>query len=481
MKTSSKRHLPSPVALAITATIHGLAIFVIVALTLAAVAKATDSAAEQKLFHDIYKELIEINTTHSSGDTTVAAHAVQKRLMDAGFSAEEIQIFEPFPKKGNLVVRLKGTGEKKPILLLAHLDVVEARREDWKTDPFKLQEQDGQFVARGAMDDKNDVAAFVSILSQLKREGFRPKRDIIVALTADEERLDVPTNGAAWLVNNKRDLIQAAYGFSEAGRGDLVNGKPALNKVELAEKQYMMLELETTNPGGHAARPMKANAIYELTDALNRIAQYQFPVNLTDTARSFFESSADSSPGDLGSAMRAIARDPHDAAAIAKLSERPDLAALLRSTCVATMVQAGQAANALAQRATATLNCRILPGESAQAVEQRIRDLAGPKVTLRNVDTSVPAPATAMDPEVMNAVKTITAQVWPGAKVVPFMQSGTTDMRWFRNAGIPMYGVDGMFVDPVTNGQHGLNEHIGVQDLYNGREFLFRLVKALTS
>ena len=453
----------------------------LLAAACASSAYAGDSTAERKLFHDIYKEMVEINTSHSAGDTAEAARAVQKHLIDAGFTADEIQIFEPFPRKGNLVVRLKGTGVKEPILLLAHLDVVEAKREDWKNDPFTLQEKDGYFTARGAIDDKASAAAFVSILSQLKREGFKPNRDIILALTADEERLDVPTNGASWLLNNKRELIQAAYGISEGGNGELIDGKPLVHKVELAEKQYMTVELETTNPGGHAARPTKANAIYELSDALNRIAQYQFPVHMTDTARLYFEASGKANSGEMAEAMRTISQDEHNANAIERISARADLAALLRSTCVATMLQAGHAENALPQRAKATLNCRILPGENAQAVEQQLRQLAGSRVALHVTDTSVPAPASALNPDVIGAVEKITQQIWPGVRVVPFMTPTTTDMRWFRNAGIPMYGITGMFIDPVNNGVHGLNEHIGQKELYDGREFLYRLVKLLTS
>jgi acetylornithine deacetylase/succinyl-diaminopimelate desuccinylase-like protein len=385
--------------------------FCLVVTTLAAAGHAAESGAERKLFYEIYKEMVETNTTHSAGDTTLAARAVQKRLLEAGFSSDDVQLFEPFPKKGNLVARFRGTGAKEPILLLAHLDVIEAKREDWKTDPFVLQESEGNFTARGAIDDKASAAAFVSIFLQLKREGFKPTRDIILALTADEERLDVPTNGAAWLVNNKKELVRAAYGISEGGRGELADGKAAIHTVELAEKQFMTVELETTNPGGHAARPMKANAIYELTDALTRISQYEFPVHITETVRLYFESASRASSGELAEAMRTILHDDHDADAIARISSRPDLGALLRSTCVATMLQAGHAENALPQRATATLNCRILPGESAKAVEQQLRQLAGPKVTLRVTNISVPAPASAPNREITTAMQKITQEM----------------------------------------------------------------------
>jgi len=264
-------------------------------------------------------------------------------------------------------------------------------------------------------------------------------------------------------------------------RPELVDGKALVHKMELAEKQFMTVELETTNPGGHAARPTRSNAIYELMDALNRIAQYEFPVHITDTVRLYFEASAKVNSGPLAEAMRTISRDEHNQEAISRISERADLAALLRSTCVATMLQAGHAENALPQRAKATLNCRILPGESAQAVEQQLRQLAGPKVTLHVTTISVPAPASSPNPEIVAAMEKVSQEMWPGVPVVPFMTPTTTDMRWFRNAGIPMYGITGLFVDPVNNGMHGLNEHIGQKQLYDGREFLYRLVRKLTS
>lgn len=442
--------------------------------------KVGDLSAEQKLFHDIYKELVEINTTHSVGDNTQAARAMQKRFMEAGFTAEEIQIFEPFPRKGNLVLRLKGTGEKKPILLLAHLDVVEAKREDWKTDPFKLQESDGYFTARGSIDCKALAASIVSVVSQLKREGYKPDRDIIVALTADEERVDVPENGAAWLLHNKRELIEAAYGLNEGGEGELRDGKPLILRVQVSEKQFMTVELETTNPGGHAARPSQQNAIYELMDALNHIAQYAFPVHLTEAVRVYFERQATLTTGQVAEDMRTLTQDEHNQAAIERISARPDLVGMIRTTCVATMLQAGHAENALPQHAKATLNCRILPGESADAVEQQLKQLAGPKVTLRVTNKSVPAPASPTSHEMMSAIEKVSAQMWPGVPVVAYMAPSTTDSRWMRNVGIPMYGISGVFTVP-SNGVHGLNERVGQKELYDSREFLYRLVKMLTS
>jgi acetylornithine deacetylase/succinyl-diaminopimelate desuccinylase-like protein len=440
-----------------------------------------DYSAEQCLFHDIYKELVEINTTDSVGDNTQAARAMRARMLGAGYTADEAEVFEPFPRKGNLVARLKGSGKYRPILLLAHIDVVEAKAEDWNTDPFKLEEQDGYFTARGAIDDKAMASAFVSVLVQLKSECYQPNRDIVLALTADEERLDVPSNGAAWLLKNKPELVDAEFGISEGGRGELKDGKPLLQSIEVAEKQYMSVELETTGLGGHSARPGNENAIYELASALIRIGRYQFPVHLTETTRVFFRQSAKLSNGQMAEDMRAIAEDGHNLEAVARISAQPDLVGMLRTTCVATMLTAGHAENALPRRAKATLNCRVLPNEDSEQVEQKLRELAGPKVTLRVTTKSVPAPASPLEHEVLDAAGKLTEQMWPGVPVIPYMSPATTDMRWMRSVGMPMYGISGMFVDPADTGVHGVNEHIGQKQLYEGREFLYRLVKMLTS
>ncbi len=439
-----------------------------------------DPVTEQRLFHDIYKELVEINTTHSAGDNTQAARAMKARLLEAGFTANDAAIFEPFPRKGNLVARLRGTGKERPILLLAHIDVVEAKAEDWASDPFKLEEKDGYFTARGAIDDKAMAASFVSVLSQLKREEYRPNRDIILALTADEERVDVPSNGAAWLLKNEPELMDGAFGISEGGRGELRDGKPLLHSVEVAEKQYMTIELTTTGPGGHSARPSPVNAIYELASALMRIGQYQFPVHLMDTVRVFFDRSAELASGQIAEDMRAIAEGEHGPEAVARLSAEPDLVGMLRTTCVPTILTAGHAENAQPRWAKATLNCRVLPIEDSSQVEQKLRELAGPKVTLCVTTKSIPAPASPLDHEVLHAAEKLTAQMWPGVPVIPYMSPATTDMRWMRSAGIPMYGISGMFVDPADAGVHGINERIGQKQLYKGREFLLQLVKTLT-
>src|SRR4051812_18196882 len=330
-------------------------------LLVAFCSSATAQTTEQKRFHAIYKELVETNTTHSSGDNTPAARRMAKHLKDAGFADAELQIFEPFPKKGNLVVRMKGDGSRKPLLLLAHLDVVEALRSDWKSDPFVLQETGGYFTARGSIDDKSMAAAFVSILSQLKREGFKPKRDIILALTADEERGDVPSNGAYWLVNNKRELLQAELGLNEGGGAELKNGKPSLLRIQVAEKMYTTYQLMVRNPGGHSSLPVPENAIYQLSAALIRIGDHQFPVKMAEVTRAYFERSAKLASGQAADDMRAVASGEADEAVYKRLSGSAFYNAQLRTTCVATKVQAGHAENALPQSASATVNCRILP------------------------------------------------------------------------------------------------------------------------
>lgn len=446
---------------------------------LAGVACTSVQAAqnEAEKFLDIYRQLIEINTTHSAGDTTEAARAMKQRLLDAGFSDQDIEIIEPFPKKGNLVARFRGTGTKKPLLLLAHTDVVEAKKEEWKTDPFKLQEQDGRFIARGAIDDKAMASAYISILAQLKQEGFVPSRDIIVALTADEESGD--ENGATWLVNNRRKQIDAEFGINEGGRGELKNGKPFIHVLQLGEKTYMQYEFEATGPGGHSARPTPANTIYDLSEALVRLRQYGFPVQLNEASRAYFERSAALQDASTAADFREAATGSPSAAALARLSTKPHIVGLLRSTCVATMLQAGHAPNALAQTAKASVNCRALPGEDLNFIDEKLKEIAGPKVKVTRTRMENPAPGSPMKSALIDAAAEISEQMWPGIPLIPTMGVSTTDSRDFRAAGIPMYGVSGLFVDPEKTGVHALNENIGKKELLDGREFLYRLIKRL--
>lgn len=445
----------------------------------AARATGAELSADQKHFRSVYQELIEINTSDSEGDTTEAAKAMQKRLLDAGFKPGDMELVAPFPRKGNLVARYKGSGAKKPMLLLAHIDVVEAKRSDWKTDPFKLQEKDGVFTARGSIDDKAMASIFVSVLGQLKREGFAPGRDIILALTADEEKGSSPANGASWLLKNRRPLVDAEFGINEGGRGELKGGKPLSHIVQIAEKTYVQAEFEATGPGGHSARPTVDNTIYELAEALARLRQYQFPVRLNDAARVYFERSAPLQSGQVADDMRQVAKANPDAAAIERLSKVSSIVGLLRTTCVATMLNAGHAPNALAQSAKASVNCRMLPDEDISFVSKKLSEIAGPKIKVTLEREGETAPGSPLRPDVMAPIEAVSAELWPGVPVIPTMGVSTTDSRHYREAGIPMYGVSGLFVDPVDTGIHGLNEHIGVQQLYDGREFLYRLIKRL--
>jgi len=445
----------------------------------AARATAAEPTAQQQLFRAIYQELVEINTTDSEGDTTVAAQAMHKRLLDAGFKAAEVEVISPFPRKGNLVARYKGSGAKKPMLLLAHIDVVEAKRGDWKTDPFKLQEKDGTFTARGSIDDKAMASIFVSVLSQLKKEGFTPNRDIVLALTADEEKGDSPANGASWLLKNRRALVEAEFGINEGGRGELKNGKPLSHIVQIAEKTYVQAEFEATGPGGHSARPTVDNTIYDLAEALTRLRQYQFPVRLNDAARVYFARSAPLQSGQVADDMRQMAQASPDPAAIDRLSKVSSIVGLMRTTCVATMLNAGHAPNALAQSAKASVNCRLLPDEDYAGVSRKLAEIAGPKLKVTLMREGETAPASPLRPDVIGPIEAVSAELWPGVPVIPTMGVSTTDSRHFREVGIPMYGVSGLFADPLDTGVHGLNEHIGVQQLYDGREFMYRLIKTL--
>ncbi len=445
-------------------------------------AGAQSSTSDAQDFRAVYQQIVEINSSHSGGGTSKVAAAVRERLLAAGFRPDEVTLMEPFPGKGNLVARFKGSGHKRPMLLLAHIDVVEAKREDWKTDPFKLEEHDGIFTARGSIDDKAMAASYVSALMQLKRDGFVPNRDIVLALTSDEERGDVPSNGANWLLKEHRDMVDAEFGINEGGRGELKNGKPFVHVMQVGEKTYLEYEMEATGPGGHSARPTPDNTIYDLAEALVRLRQYRFPVQLNDAARTYFQRVA---PQQQDPALRAdflaVAGGQPSAEVIERLSNRSNIVGLLRTTCVATMVKAGHAPNALAQTATATINCRGLPDQDLDFVTAKLVEIAGAKVKVKQTEHETPAPSSPLNPDIMRAAERITAEMWPSVPLVPTMGVSSTDSRSFRAAGIPMYGVSGLFVDPENTGVHGLNEHIGVRQLKDGREFMYRMVKALAT
>ena len=440
-----------------------------------------DLLPHQRMAKDFLRELIEIDTTHSTGNTTNAAEAMAAHLIAAGFPEEDVLVLGPLENKGNLVVRYRGrTVGRKPLLLLAHIDVVEADPADWTLDPFTFTEQDGYYYGRGTTDDKDEAAIHVANLIRLKREGFQPDRDIIVALTADEE--GGSDNGVIWLLENHRELIDAEYALNEGGSAVIRDGKHIANGVQASEKVYQTFTLEVTNPGGHSSLPVKDNAIYRLADALVRIRAYDFPVVLNEITRIFFERYADLEEGDLAAAMRGIIQDPPDPAAVAYLSRTPFYNSRMRTTCVATQLEAGHAENALPQRAQATVNCRVLPGESVDVVENTLETVIGDvQVTITSVQDATPSPPSPLTPEILGAIESVTDEMWPGVPVIPMMSTGATDGLFLRNAGIPVYGVAGLFADIADNRAHGQNERILIKSYFEGQEFLYRLMKRLTT
>ena len=391
-----------------------------------------------------------------------------------------MQVFSSSPHKGDLVARLRGSGAAKPMLLIAHLDVVEAKREDWAFDPFTLQETDGYFRARGTIDDKAMASIFVANLIEYVKEGFRPDRDIILALTADEELSDSADDGAHFLLDHHRDLIDAAFAINEGGGGALRDGKPFRLSVQLAEKVYQTYVLEVTDPGGHSASGRRDNAIYRLADALQRLGRFDFPPGLNPVSRRFFEAAAKVETPPNAAAIAALLAGSTDAAALMPLTTRPDYNAVMRTTCVPTLLAAGHAENALPQTARATVNCRILPDQPVAEIEATLkRVIADDQVKISPKGRAVLSPPSPLDPSIMQTIETLAGEMWPGVPVIPTMSGGYTDSRWLRNAGIPAYGVSGLFTDPVHNGVHGLNEQVEVKRLYDSKEFLYRLVKQL--
>jgi acetylornithine deacetylase/succinyl-diaminopimelate desuccinylase-like protein len=449
-------------------------------------AQTVTVAPTQQQLREIYKELVEINTTESVGSCTVAVEAMAARLKAGGIPEKDIRIIvlPSAPKKGNLVARLRGSGsggDKKPILLLAHVDVVEAKREDWDRDPFRLVEENGMFYARGATDDKAMAAVFVANMIRYRQEGYRPERDLILALTCDEEIIPSKFNGVEYLLKNHRNLIDADLALNEGGSGLMsADGKYLRVGIQAGEKVFQTFQLEVTNPGGHSSIPVKDNAISHLADGLSRLGKFDFPFKLSETTRAYFDHMSAAETGQVAADMKAILRDSPDPNAIARLSSDRFNNATIRTTCVATMLDAGHATNALPQRARATVNCRILPGESIQETEKTLaRVMADDKIKITPIGEATLSPAPPLKPELMKAVETVSGQMWPGVPVVPTMSTGATDGRFLNNAGIPTYGLSGMFHDPTGSGAHGLNEHIRVRSLYDGQEFLYRVAKLL--
>jgi len=435
-----------------------------------------------QLARAIHKELVEIDTTTATGDTLLAARAMAERLKAAGFAEGDVKVLSPAPRKGNLVVRLHGTHKRKPMLLMAHLDVVPAQRDDWHTDPFKLVEKDGYLYGRGVFDDKFMASVWVATMIRFKQEGYVPDRDIILVLETDEEILDADVQGIRWLLKNHRDLIDAEFAINEGANVNVRNGRVLSNNVQTSEKVSYHFSLEVKNKGGHSSMPTKDNAIYRLADALARLSRFSFPVDLNETTRGYFAKTAALETGQLAADMTAVAALHPDLDAAERLSVSPLFNALLHTTCVATMLEGGQAVNALPQSARAKINCRMLPTEKVSDVEatiNRVLNDSEVKVTLISKPTlSEPSP---LNKELLDAITTLSNTVWPGAPIIPFMGTGATDGAALRNAGIPTYGHSGMALDIDDMRMHGNDERVSTKAFSDGRDYLYKLVKVLSS
>ena len=459
-----------------------LAALMIASLSEAIPAQAVTDAEGLQRFREIYKELVETNTTLSAGDCTLAARRMAARLKTAGYPDGDLRVFVPegHPKEGGLLAVLHGSDSKaKAILMLAHIDVVEAKREDWARDPFRLIEEDGYFYGRGTSDMKAQAAIWVDNLIRYREEGYHPKRTIKMALTCGEET-NSALNGAGWLTKNARDAIDAELALTEGVDGDLdAQGHRIALEILAAEKTSQNFVLEATNPGGHSSRPVPDNAIYHLVRAVDRVSHFEFPVELDDANRAYFSGMSKIVAGEAGAAMAAVVKNPHDAASVAILDKDQNWHAMLRTTCVATMLAAGHATNALPQRATANINCRIFPGDSRDAVlAQLVTIVDDPKVSVTVPEirgpVATPAPLTR---QVMEPIEKVAHELWPGIPVVPALEPGASDAQFLNPAGIPTYGITGIFTDPDGGHIHGLNERVRVQSVYEGRRFLYRLVK----
>ena len=468
------------------------------ALVLAMAAKArsvspTPADVESiRLATEIFKQLVEINTTDSVGSTTVAAEAMAKRLRDAGFPAADVVMMGPHPRKGNMVARLHGTGAHKPVLLIGHLDVVEAKRSDWTTDPFQFIERDGYYYGRGTQDMKDGDAIMMATLIRMKQEGYKPDRDIILALTADEE--GGAFNGVDWLVKNHRELVDSEFVLNHDGGGVAEeNGKLLGFTVDATEKLYADYQLSSVNPGGHSSMPTADNAIYHLADALGRLEHYTFPFEMNSVTRAELTGLAKTYPPDKATLVKAVLNDPPDQQAIARLSaEDPILNSTMRTTCVATRLAAGHANNALPQTATANVNCRIFPGHSREEIRQDlVKIMADPKLAVGyvQIDGSVTAtasneqqlPPVALNEDVMKPLREVSAEFWPGMPIVPNMAIGASDSRYTNAAGMPSFGIQGVALDNNDIRAHGKDERLPVQSFGTGVQFYYRYLKALTS
>ena len=454
--------------------------------------RARPQTAEQTrhLAHDMLKQLIEINTTDSVGNVTTAAEAMAQRLRDAGFAASDVTVAGPNKRKENMVARFRGTGKRKPILFIGHLDVVEALREDWTTDPFQLVEKDGYFYGRGTEDMKESDAILVANFIRLKKAGFVPDRDLILALTADEEGGSF--NGVDWLLKQHLDWIDAAYCINlDSGEFEKEKGKRLLAGIQASEKVYVDFQFESLNPGGHSSVPTPDNAIYHLAGALARLQSFSFPVRINEITRNYFDRHAAFTSGQVAADMKAVAKQPSDPAAVQRLSGSPYYNSLLHTTCVATMISGGHAPNALPQTARANVNCRIFPGEDPEEVRKTLEQVANdPKVKITavpqvsadgKVSPVVTVPPSPLLPEMTQAMERILNVTWPGVPLIATMSTGATDGKYTRIAGIPTFGISCMFFELNDSRAHGKDERVGVQDFYDGVEFNYKLIRELSS
>jgi acetylornithine deacetylase/succinyl-diaminopimelate desuccinylase-like protein len=444
----------------------------------------------KRLARDIFKQLIEINTTDSLGNVTTAADAMAKRLREGGFVDSDIHVDGPNERKKNLVVRLHGTGKRKPILFIGHLDVVEARHEDWTTDPFEFIEKDGYFYGRGTEDMKEGDAILVTNFIRLKKEGYVPDRDVILALTADEE--GGTSNGVDWLLKQHGDWIDAEYCINlDGGEFEKDKDKRLLAGIQASEKVYVDFQFESLNPGGHSSIPTPDNAIYHLAGALARLQSFSFPMKINEITRNYFERNAALTTGEIAADLKAVSKQPPDSTAVQRLSANPYFNSLLHTTCVATMLSGGHAPNALPQTARANVNCRIFPGEDPQDVLHTLERVANdPKVKVSivsqigpdgKVTPVVAVPPSPLLPEVVQAMERTLRVVWPGVPYVTTMSTGATDGKYTRIAGISTYGISCMFFQRNDSRAHGKDERVGVQDFYDGVEFNYKLIRELSA
>lgn len=453
------------------------------AAALIPIAAEAQQRPDQQAFFALYKELVETNTVVGQGSCTRAAAQIGARMKAAGYDDKAITLFSvpEHPEDGGIVVTLPGSDRAmQPMLLLGHLDVVAAKREDWVRDPFKLIEENGFYYARGTVDDKAMSAVWADAMIRFKQQNYRPKRTIRLALTCGEETT-YAFNGAEWLAKNKPELVRAEFVLNEGGGGRLdVNGTKQALAVQVGEKAAQNFTFAATNPGGHSSAPTPDNAIYELADAIKAVQGYEFPIKFTDTTRAFFTATSQALPAPVGPAIKRLLANPADKEADALVSRDKTLHSTLRTTCVATLVNAGHAENALPQRATANVNCRIFPGETVDQTLAKLQELAGAKVKVTANQpvrpVAVPPP---LDPKIMGPITTLAAKHFPKVPVVPMMSTGATDGVFFGTLKMPVYGVPGIFLEPDLNGIHGLNERIRMSALYEGRDYLFDLAKAL--